>query len=67
MLQDYKVGDKVVISIDPSEHKGMPHRRFHGRIGIVDKVGRRAMSVKVNIGNKEKTVVTRLNHVKPLG
>ncbi|MEM2761047.1 MAG: hypothetical protein QXU32_12200 [Nitrososphaerales archaeon] len=67
LLHDYKPGDKVVIDIDPSEHKGMPHRRFQGKVGIVDYVGRRTVTVKVNIGNKEKTVKARLNHIKPLG
>ncbi len=67
LLHDYKVGEKVVIYIDPSEHKAMPHRRFQGKVGIVDKVGRRTIGIRVNIGNKEKNVTTRLNHVKPLG
>lgn len=66
LLHDYNIGDKVVIDIDPSEHKGIPHKRFQGKVGIVDKVGRRTLAVKVNIGNKEKSVITRLNHVKPL-
>jgi len=67
LLHDYKAGEKVVVDIDPSEHKGMPHRRFQGKVGVVDKVGRRMLLVKVNIGNKEKSVTARLNHVKPIG
>lgn len=67
LLHDYKAGEKVVVDIDPSEHKGMPHRRFQGKVGVVDKVGRRTLVVKVNIGNKEKSVAARLNHVKPIG
>ncbi|MFQ5940177.1 MAG: 50S ribosomal protein L21 [Nitrososphaerales archaeon] len=66
LLHDYKVGDKVVIDIDPSEHKGMPHKRFQGKVGVVNGVGRRTVAVKVNIGNKEKSVTSRLNHVKPI-
>jgi large subunit ribosomal protein L21e len=66
LLHDYKLGDKIVVDIDPSEHKGMPYRRFQGKVGVVDSVGRRTITVKVNIGNKEKTVTARLNHVKPL-
>ncbi len=66
LLHDYKAGEKVVVDIDPSEHKGMPHRRFQGKVGVVDKVGRRSLVVKVNIGNKEKSIATRLNHVKPI-
>jgi large subunit ribosomal protein L21e len=67
LLHDYNVGDKVVITIDPSEHKGMPHRRFQGKVGVVNSVGRRTLTVKVNIGNKEKSVTARLNHIKPIG
>lgn len=67
MLHDYKAGEKVAINIDPSEHKSMPHRRFQGKVGVVDRVGRRTVTVKLNIGNKEKSLTTRLNHVKPLG
>ncbi|MBE44921.1 MAG: 50S ribosomal protein L21 [Thaumarchaeota archaeon] len=64
LLYDYKVGNKVVINIDPSEHKGMPHKRFQGKVGIISKVGRRTLTAKVNVGNKEKIVTARLNHVK---
>jgi large subunit ribosomal protein L21e len=35
ILYEYKVGEKIVVKIDPSVHKGMPHRRYHGKIGIV--------------------------------
>jgi large subunit ribosomal protein L21e len=66
LLHDYRAGDRVVVDIDPREHKGMPHRRFQGKVGIVDEVGRRTLVVKVNIGNKEKTVAARLNHIKPI-
>ncbi len=66
LLHDYKAGDRVVVDIDPREHKGMPHRRFQGKVGVVNEVGRRTLVVKVNIGNKEKTVAARLNHIKPI-
>ena len=67
LLHDYKSGDKVAVDIDPREHKGMPHRRFQGKTGVVDSVGKRTLVVKVNIGNKEKIVISRLNHIKPIG
>ncbi|RMF30099.1 MAG: 50S ribosomal protein L21 [Candidatus Nitrosothermus koennekii] len=65
LLHDYKVGDKVTILIDPSEHNGMPHKRFHGRVGIVEEVGRRTLKVRVKVGDKYKKVIGRLNHFKP--
>lgn len=66
LLHDYNIGDKVAIIIDPSEPNSMPHRRFHGRVGIVEEVGRRTLKVRVKIGNKYKKVIARLNHFKPL-
>ena len=31
LLINYSIGDKVVVVIDPREHKTTPHRRFQGR------------------------------------
>ncbi len=66
LLYDYKVGDKVVVDIDPREHNTMPHRRFHGKIGVIEEVGRRTLKVSVMIGNKKKILQTRFNHIKLL-
>ena len=66
LLHDYKVGEKVVVDIDPREHDTMPHRRFHGRIGEVELVGRRTLRVAVMFGDKKKILQTRFNHIKPL-
>jgi large subunit ribosomal protein L21e len=66
LLIEYKVGDKVIIDIDPSEHNTMPHRRFQGRVGIVEDVGRRILRVMVKFGDKPKYLQTKLNHVRPL-
>jgi large subunit ribosomal protein L21e len=66
LLHDYKVGEKVVVDVDPREHDTTPHRRFHGRIGVVEGVGRRTLRVAVMFGDKKKILQTRLNHIKPL-
>lgn len=66
LLHDYKVGDKIVVDVDPREHSTTPHRRFHGRIGVVKEVRKRTLKVSVMFGKKEKFLQTRLNHVKPL-
>lgn len=65
LLIDYKVGDKVIINIDPTEHSTTPHRRFQGRIGVVKEVHRRVLKVTVMIGEKQKILQTRLNHIRP--
>jgi large subunit ribosomal protein L21e len=41
ILQDYTPGSQVIIKMDSSIQKSMPHKRFHGKIGvIVEKRGR---------------------------
>jgi len=66
LMIDYKPGDRVHIVINPSVHKGMPHRRYHGKTGEV--VGKRGRSyiVKVLLGRKEKTLFIRPEHLKPV-
>ena len=68
LLEDYKPGDRVVIDIDPSQHKGMPHRRYQGRVGVVKEVRRRSLVIEVKVGRtKTKTIIARFEHVKPVG
>ena len=67
LLAEYSPNDKVVIKIDPAQVKGMPHRRFNGLVGTVTEVGRRAVTVKVPVGNKVKTVVARKEHLVRMG
>jgi large subunit ribosomal protein L21e len=67
LLREYTVGDKVLVIIDPSQHKALPHRRYHGKVGTVTTVGRRTVKLAVNLGNKSKTLITRLDHIKPFG
>jgi len=66
LLIDYKVGDKVIVDVDPKEHNTIPHRRFQGKVGIVKEVGRRTIKFSVMIGDKRKLLCTKLNHIKPL-
>lgn len=66
LLHDYKVGDKVIIDIDPREHDTTPHRRFHGRIGVVKEVRKRTLKIAVMFGDKEKIIQPRLNHVRAM-
>ena len=55
----------MVIKIDSSVQKGMPHKRFHGRIGtVVDKRGR-SYVVNVSQGDALKEIVVRPEHMDP--
>jgi large subunit ribosomal protein L21e len=66
-LQTFEEGERAVVKIDPSKHKGMPHRRFHGLTGVI--VGRQgdAYVLELKDGNKKKTVVARPEHLAKVG
>jgi len=41
LLTKHEIGSKVIIKMDSSVQKSLPHKRFHGKIGIVlEKRGR---------------------------
>jgi len=52
---------------DEQEPNQLFHRRYHGKVGVVTNVGRRAITLDVKLGNKTKTLITRLDHIKPFG
>lgn len=66
ILTEYSPDDRVVVKIDPSQVKGMPHRRFNGLVGTVKEVGRRTITVAVPVGGKTKTLIARKEHLVPL-
>lgn len=67
LLRDYDPGNSVVIKIDPSVQKGMPHRRYHGKVGKI--VGKRGRSyiVSVTQGEAVKEIIVRPEHLEPYG
>ena len=67
-LMSVKVGDYVDIFANPSVHKGMPHKTYHGRTGIVFNVTKSAIGVRVNklVNGRilEKRIHVRIEHVR---
>lgn len=66
LLINYSVGDKVVVVIDPREHNTTPHRRFQGRVGQIKEIGRRTVKVGILVGEKQKFLQTKFNHIRPI-
>jgi large subunit ribosomal protein L21e len=64
LLAEYEVGDKVVINIDSGVHKGMPHKRFQGKVGTV--VERRGKAYVLDIPQRKtsKLVIAGPEHVR---
>ncbi|KAJ9055547.1 60S ribosomal protein L21A, variant 2 [Entomophthora muscae] len=67
-LKTYKVGDIVDIVANGAVQKGMPHKYYHGKTGIVFNVSPTSVGVIINkrVGNRyiEKRVNIRVEHVK---
>jgi large subunit ribosomal protein L21e len=67
-LMSVKVGDYVDIFADPAIHKGMPHKGYHGRTGIIFNVTKSAVGVRVNklVNGRilEKRIHVRIEHVR---
>jgi large subunit ribosomal protein L21e len=66
-LQEFEIGQKIAIDIEPSSHKGMPHPRYQGRVGEI--TGRRGKSyiIKIKEGSKIKKILARPEHLKVVG
>ena len=66
-LRTYKVGQVVDIKANGAVHKGMPHKFYHGKTGVVWNVTKRAIGVEVNklVGNRimAKRIHVRVEHV----
>jgi large subunit ribosomal protein L21e len=65
-LEEFTVGQRVVIFHEPSSQKGMPFPRFKGIAGKV--IGKRGKSYLVEIkdGKKIKQVISRPEHLKAI-
>lgn len=66
VMHPYVIGDRVAIVIDGGQQKGMPHRRFQGRSGVITAQQGRAWVVALKDGNMAKTVISRPEHLRPL-
>ncbi|MFC7215719.1 50S ribosomal protein L21e [Saliphagus sp. GCM10025334] len=63
-IQEYDVGQKVHLKIDPSVPKGRYHPRFDGHTGeVVGKQGK-AFKVEITDGGKAKTLIVTAAHLR---
>lgn len=64
LLVEHKVGEMVIVKIDSSVQKSLPHRRFHGKIGKVLEHRGRGYVVSVPQGNAVKEIIVRSEHLE---
>lgn len=65
LLTKYAAGAKVIIKIDSSVQKSLPHKRFHGKIGTVMEKRGRGYVVSVAKGDTVKEIIVRAEHLEP--
>lgn len=63
-LQEFKEGDKVIINIDSSSQKSMPHYRYQGKVGTVKEKRGRGYVIDIRLGNKPMEITTKPEHLK---
>ncbi len=63
-LQEFNVGEKVVLDINPAVHKGMPHPRFQGQQATVLEKRGRAFVVEIFDHEKKKQIISKPEHLK---
>jgi large subunit ribosomal protein L21e len=67
LLHTYTEGDRVDIIIDPAIHGGQPHKRYHGRVGTIQRRRGRSYEVETTLGKKTKLLIIRPEHLRPSG
>ncbi len=64
ILQEFETGDKVQIVIEPAVHKGMPHPRFHGKMGVVKEKKGRSYIVEIKDVKTAKLITSHPVHLR---
>jgi large subunit ribosomal protein L21e len=65
-LREFEIGSKVIVRLEASERRGMPHPRYQGRVGTVIGKRGRAFEVEFNDGGKRKLLVSNAVHLVPM-
>ena len=65
VMHKYNINDKVYIKPNSAIHNTLPHRRYFGKVGVVEGVRGRAYIIKMYLGNKEKKLIIYPEHLRP--
>jgi large subunit ribosomal protein L21e len=65
LLYEYQPGNQVIIKIDSAVQKGMPHKRYHGRVGTVLNKRWRSYVINVSQGDAMREIIVRPEHLEP--
>jgi large subunit ribosomal protein L21e len=66
-LQRFEPGQRVMIVLEPSSQRGMPHPRFKGRVGTVIARRGKCYVLEVKNGKKTKRIISGPEHLRAMG
>ena len=64
LLREFKEGDVVDIIIDSAIHRGMPHRRYHGKTGVIERKQGRSYVIAIKTGRIFKHIIANKEHLR---
>jgi len=65
-LAKFEEGDYAAVVINPSEHYGTPHHRFHGRTGVIVGMQGKCYKLKIRDGGLDKILIVHPVHLKKI-
>lgn len=63
-VQEFKPGDRVIIKPEPAVQKGMPFKRFFGRLGVIREQRGKAYVIELKDGNLIKDIISLPIHLR---
>ena len=63
-MQEFKIGDRVIIAQEPAVHKGMPHPRYKARTGAIVGQQGRVYKVQIQDGGSTKMLLSAPVHLR---
>ena len=67
LMKGFKPGQRVILTIAPSSHRGFPPQRYTGLSGEIEELRGSSCVVLVRTGRKEKRFIVHPEHLKTVG
>ncbi len=65
-LEEFSEGEKVLIKIEPSSHRAMPHPRYKGKSGVIKGKRGNSYMVEISDGRLNKLILATPEHLRHL-
>ncbi len=63
-FQEFKIGERVTLKVEPAYHKARYYPRFHGKSGLITEKRGDCYSILIKDGEKDKMIITHPVHLQ---